>query len=119
MGLLIAGVQTGEYKGLVWVARKKLPPTGASRAQSKRPCEAQGKPALQIAARWTDSAGAEGCGEGQVGLEAAIDLDGGVAGADDLLMLAPGGETWEVFAEERVGGLHGGVVGANQAQATM
>ena len=40
--------------------------------------------------------------EVEVGLQAAIHLDGGVAGADDALALTPGGQRRNLLAKERV-----------------
>src|SRR6266478_4766415 len=49
-----------------------------------------------------ESAGAQRGREVEVGLQAAIHLDGGVAGADDALALAPGGQRRNLLAKERV-----------------
>jgi len=63
--------------------------------------------------------GAERGAEGHVRLEAAVDLDGSVAGADQAFAGAPGSELREVLAEEVVSGVNERVVGADDAEAAF
>jgi hypothetical protein len=62
--------------------------------------------------RRSELAGAQGSREVQIGLQAAVDLDGGVTGANDALALAPGGESRHPLAEQRIEALNRPVIRA-------
>ena len=62
-------------------------------------------------------AGAKGGGELKIGLQAAVNLDGGVAGADDALADAPRSECGEALPGEGIQALDYTIVEAHKAQA--
>jgi len=54
---------------------------------------------------------------GRIGLKAAVDLDGGVTGADDALVFAPDGKTGNSLAEEGIEALNNPIIEAYQTQS--
>src|SRR6267378_909669 len=63
------------------------------------------------------SAGAQRGREVEIGLKAAVDLDGGVTGADDALAFAPDGKTRNPLAKESIEALNNPVIEAYQTQS--
>src|SRR5216683_2835627 len=63
-------------------------------------------------------AGAQRSCEVEIGLQAAVDLDGGVARAEGAFALAPDGECGNLLADEGVKTLDNPVIGAHQTQSS-
>src|ERR1700676_3281669 len=62
-------------------------------------------------------AGAQRGREVEIGLKAAVDLNGGVTGADDPLALAPGGETGNFLGKEGIEAFDRPIIESYQTQA--
>jgi len=61
-------------------------------------------------------AGAKRSGKLEIGLEAAVHLDGGVAGADDALADAPGSNSGDPSPEEEIEAFYGTEVKAHESE---